>query len=92
MKLALHRILVWMISRNLTRKQAYKEVYLKDPSNEPKGLTKETFARGFRKLGLNFDEKTLKALFCLLDENRDGFIDIGEWVHTIPDRIVHGGH
>jgi hypothetical protein len=50
-KAAYSQILVWMISRNLDKKSAFRELYLQDQYNQPRGLTLKSFVKGMSKLG-----------------------------------------
>ncbi len=50
-KAAYSQILVWMISRNLDKKSAFRELYLQDQYNQPRGLTLKSFVKGMTKLG-----------------------------------------
>ncbi len=89
-KQAYSKILVWMISRNFDKKMAYREIFLSDKRNTAKGISAETFTAGMRKLGFTFDDLVFKYLFKHMDENGDGYIDLHEWMDTVPDRIITG--
>ena len=80
-----------MVSRNLTKKEAFFEILAQSNTSPEPILTLQTFSKGILSLGFKFPKNTLLSVFNAIDKGRFGAINLDQWMKVIPDSIVSNG-